>query len=419
MKFLHTADIHLDSPLVGLARYEGAPVDELRGATRRALANMVRLAVDETVDFVLIAGDLYDGDWRDYNTGLFFAAQMGELNRHGIRVFLVAGNHDAANRMSRDLKLPENVHRFTSRAPETVTVPELALAVHGQSYRTAELHDNLATGFPAPRPGCFNIGLLHTAVSGRPGHDPYAPCTLEELLARGYDYWALGHVHSREELHATPWVVMPGNIQGRQIREAGAKGCTLVTVASGEVEKVEHRELDVVRWAHLTVPVTGAATPEEALELAVTAAEGALAAAGDRLLAARFEFQGRSAVHSRFAGDEERWTNELRAQLLGSFGDRLWAEKILFRTAPPHAAADAVAGNPALALLLEAMETADDAGAILAAERPEIEKILAKVPMELRNQLDLPALDDPAVVAALFDEIRAILLPLLLGHGEG
>src|SRR3972149_747737 len=115
MKFIHVADIHLDSPLRGLERYEGAPVAELRGATREALESLVRVSLEERVDFVLIAGDVYDGDWRDYNTGLFFARQMTRLREAGIPVLLIRGNHDAASQITRELRLPENVNRFSTR----------------------------------------------------------------------------------------------------------------------------------------------------------------------------------------------------------------------------------------------------------------------------------------------------------------
>src|SRR3954469_13539897 len=119
-KFIHAADIHLDSPLRGLQRYEGAPVDAIRGACRRALEQMVDLVIRERVDFVLIAGDLYDGDWQDYNTGLFLTAQMHALRDAGIRVFLIAGNHDAASQITRRLTLPDNVTRFADGRAETV-----------------------------------------------------------------------------------------------------------------------------------------------------------------------------------------------------------------------------------------------------------------------------------------------------------
>ena len=109
MKFIHAAYVHLDSPLRGLERYEGAPVDEIRGATRRALENLFELAIDREVDFVLIAGDLYDGDWKDHNTGLFFVKQAARLHEASIPIYMISGNHDAANRMTRSLRMPDNV----------------------------------------------------------------------------------------------------------------------------------------------------------------------------------------------------------------------------------------------------------------------------------------------------------------------
>ena len=256
-KFIHSADIHLDSPLIGLQQYPGAPVEEIRGATRQALKALVELALAEEVAFVLIAGDLYDRDWKDYNTGLFFTAQMSRLREAGIQVLLISGNHDAASHMTKHLRLPDNVFRPSHQAPESMILEDLGVVVHGQGFYTKAVTENLAVKFPPPRPDLFNIGLLHTSANGRPGHETYAPCTLEDLLAKGYDYWALGHVHQREVLHQDPWVVYPGNIQGRHIREAGPKGCTLVTVDDGKVTAVDHHDLDVLRWARCEVDATG------------------------------------------------------------------------------------------------------------------------------------------------------------------
>src|SRR3954451_11192985 len=176
MKFIHAADIHLDSPLIGLQRYDGAPVEALRGATRRAFQALVDLALAEPVDFLLIAGDLYDGDWRDFNTGLFFVQQATRLTRAGIPIFLIHGNHDAESRISRRLTLPETGKMFSAARPETARRPELGVAIHGQSFRPPDVTDTLARDYPAPIPGWFNIGLLHTAATGREGHAPYAPC---------------------------------------------------------------------------------------------------------------------------------------------------------------------------------------------------------------------------------------------------
>ncbi|MCP5049968.1 MAG: DNA repair exonuclease, partial [bacterium] len=237
---MHTADIHLDSPLHRLEAYEGAPVEEVRQASRRAFENLIDFAVGESVDFVLIAGDLFDGDWKDYNTGLYFIRQVHRLKQADIYVFIISGNHDAAGRMTRVLPYLENVGVFSHKKPETKTLDTLKVAIHGQSFSTSAVTDNMALAYPDPVPGYFNIGLLHTSLNGREGHENYAPCTVEDLKNRGYDYWALGHVHQSEIVSSDPFIVFPGCIQGRHIRETGDKGGVLVTVESGSAPEVLH-----------------------------------------------------------------------------------------------------------------------------------------------------------------------------------
>ncbi len=208
LTFLHAADIHLDSPLRGLQRYEGAPADEIRQATRRALENLVQLAIDQSVAFVLIAGDLYDGDWKDHCTGLFFVSQMVRLREANIPVIVIAGNHDAMNKMTRTLPLPENVHMLDHKRPETIHLEALGVAIHGQSFATQAVLEDLSATYPSAVGGQLNIGLLHTCATGREGHAAYAPCTIPGLVAKQYDYWALGHVHGFEVLHR---IVISGN----------------------------------------------------------------------------------------------------------------------------------------------------------------------------------------------------------------
>ncbi len=144
MRFLHAADIHLDSPLRGLDDYEGAPVQSLRGATRKAFVALVQLALTERVDFVILAGDLYDGDWPDYNTGLFFLNRIRELDQAGISVVMLSGNHDAASRITARLTLPESVHVLPTEHPGTKRFDHLRVAVHGQGFARQAETRNLA-----------------------------------------------------------------------------------------------------------------------------------------------------------------------------------------------------------------------------------------------------------------------------------
>ena len=224
MKFLHAADLHIDSPLRGLSAYEGAPVEQIRGATRRAVENLVDAAISHGVDLVVIAGDVFDGDWKDYSTGLFWIAQLARLEATRIPVVFVAGNHDAASEISRRLRLPPNVTQLSSAKPETKRFDDLNVAVVGQGYSTKAVSADLAAAYPLADPGLFTIGLLHTSLDGRPNHASYAPTTIDTLRSRGYQYWGLGHVHQREAVLTDPWVVFPGNLQGRHARDRAECG---------------------------------------------------------------------------------------------------------------------------------------------------------------------------------------------------
>ncbi len=193
-------------------------------------------------------------------TGLYFARAMGRLNQARIPVFLLAGNHDAASVLSRTIPWPDNVRCFNSRKPETHLLEGLGVAVHGQSFANAAVVDNLAVSYPQALPHIFNIGVLHTALGGRLGHFGYAPCSFDDLRGRGYDYWALGHVHTYEIVSRDPYVVFPGNIQGRNIRETGPKGAVIVEVADRQVVGIESIELDVVRWEQVRRGLFGLVT---------------------------------------------------------------------------------------------------------------------------------------------------------------
>jgi DNA repair exonuclease SbcCD nuclease subunit len=329
IRFLHAADLHLDSPLRGLSRYEGAPAESLRSATRRALENLVQAAIDKQVNFVVIAGDLYDGDWKDYNTAQFLVRQMSRLDKAGIQVVAISGNHDAQSKLTRQLNLPPNVRTLSVTQPETVLLDAFDVAIHGQGFEHAEVTNDLSAHYPAPEKGRFNLGLLHTSADGREGHARYAPCSLDALKRHGYDYWALGHIHKREVLCDQPHIVFSGNIQGRHIREEGAKGVTLVTVDDGKVSQLEHLPVDVVRWARLSLDLADAADTDEVLGAVRARLDDAARRAGDRMLAARIELTGRSPVFTTLAADVERWTQEVRSLGNQSLSD-VWIEKVRF-----------------------------------------------------------------------------------------
>jgi DNA repair protein SbcD/Mre11 len=410
-RFLHAADIHLDSPLKGLEAYQDAPVEQIRSATRRAFDNLIDLAILEEVAFVLLAGDLFDGDWKDYNTGIYFMNRMGRLKEAGIEVFMVSGNHDAASQISRALHLPDNVKLFSHKKPETLILDSLDVAIHGQSFSSRAVSDDLTRNYPQGQQGHFNIGLLHTALTGRPGHEPYAPCTLDGLKSKGYQYWALGHVHQREEVSREPWIIFPGNIQGRHIRETGPKGCTLVTVDEGEVVGVEHCDTDVLRWALCRVDVSRCITNEECLDSVRQAFEEELGRAESRPVAVRLSLEGATPLHTNLHERSIHWMEEFRAIAAGRI--EVWLEKVIFSTRS-KAQLDAAAeeGSP-LSVLNKTVEGLRLGGSRLLDLVPEFEQLRSKLPPELLGEEE-PFSPGEEEMASLCEDIRELLMGKLL-----
>ncbi|MGE0288462.1 MAG: exonuclease SbcCD subunit D [Bradyrhizobium sp.] len=415
MRFLHASDLHLDSPLRGLERYEGAPVEEVRGATRRAFENMVQCALREKVDFVVIAGDLYDGDWPDFNTGLFFAKGMVQLGESGIAVYVVRGNHDAASKLTRSLPLPKNVHLFPDKAPKTLTDDNLGLAVHGQSFATAAVLDDLAADYPNAVPGLFNLGVLHTSLTGRPGHDNYAPTTEMVLKSKGYDYWGLGHVHAREIVLRDPWVVYPGNPQGRHIREQGAKGCELVTVEDGKIA-TESIELDVLRWTELVVDVAGLPDLDALLGRAAAGVRTELAQADGRILGLRFRLQGAGPVHREVSAKPDVIAEQLRAVALEVSGGNAWLEKVDIRVRPVVDIDQLAIGDDPVGLLVRELRTlAHNQDSLASIANEALKELRQKLLAEL-GQDEAMRLDAPDVLKDLLGEAEAELLARLAGE---
>lgn len=407
MKILHAADLHIDSPLRGLAAYEGAPVTEIRGATRRAVENLVATAMARAVDLVVVAGDVFDGEWKDFNTGLFWGAQLARLHEAGIPVVLIAGNHDAVSEVGRHLRLPPSVTMLGTARPETARLDHLDLAVVGQSYATRAVSVDMAAAYPLADPALFTVGLLHTSLDGRPGHAAYAPTTLDVLRSRGYQYWGLGHIHQREVVCADPWIVFSGNTQGRHARELGPRGATLVTVEGREVRAVEAIPLDVVRWTECQVDLTGLTRLDDVWDAARTALEVAVADAATGLVAARVRLHGRSALHAALWRDPERVAAEIRVLATGR-GD-LWVEKVRLDTRR-----EAALDGDLLAPLVERAHAAMADPGRLASYVALFADLRAKLPHELRVSADAvgdgapPVGGDAHVLASLDGSLELI-----------
>ncbi|GGJ40438.1 metallophosphoesterase [Neoroseomonas lacus] len=303
------------------------PLDEVRGATRASFDNLIQTAIDERVAFVIIAGDLFDGDWRDMSTGLYFARAMGRLERTGILVFILTGNHDAASVVTKSVPWPKNVSEFGSRKAQTHLIERLGVAVHGQSFANPSVSENMVTSYPTAHSGYFNIGVLHTSLSGREGHARYAPCDVADLRAKQYDYWALGHVHGFEIVSREPYVVFPGNIQGRSVRETGPKGVVIVEVVDREVVAVDPVEVDVIRWATVDVDCAGADRDGVVSRMRDRLVEAHASTSGGRPLIVRLVLTGATEYAARIREDALSLRDDARA-VAEAIGSGIWIEKV-------------------------------------------------------------------------------------------
>lgn len=330
--FIHAADVHLDSPLKGLGQdehFHGA--DTIRNATRQALIHLVDLCLEKKAPLLLLAGDIYDGNWKDFSTGLFFAGQMQRLADKNIMVALIRGNHDAANKMTRSLVLPENVHVFSEKQPETWLIDELGIAIHGQSYDRQDVTRNLVPSYPDPVEGYTNIGLLHCLLTGSAsGHQPYAPCTVEDLINKGYDYWALGHVHQFQQVNDFPPIIYSGCLQGRHIKETGPKGCAIVDL-SDDISPVTFYPLDKVRWQQISVSLEEIDSYEEvytSLEHELLTLESEYSGT----ICLRIAFTGSCSIHGELLRDPESLLANTRSTAMKVLGSKTLVQKIDIKT---------------------------------------------------------------------------------------
>lgn len=376
--FIHAADLHLGSPFVGLRTEDPKLADLMASASRDALDDLVTQAIELKVAFFVIAGDVYDGDWKDTTIGLFFHRQMSRLERAGIPVFLVRGNHDAESVITKAVRPPKAVRTFDHNKVQSLELPDLKVVLHGQSFSTRAVTTNIAAGYPAARPGWFNIGVLHTSCDNRPGHDNYAPCSLEELVQRGYQYWALGHVHAFEILHEHPHILYAGNLQGRNARECGDKGAVLVEVEDNEVSSLKRLSVSRVRWASLAIDLSGINTEDEAFELYRQAISNEVALSPQLPLICRISIGGTTPLHRHLHEDHGRLRDELKSAADQSRED-IWLEDVRLATSEPTAAhaGDANATGIDLSAMLSRILTSPE---LFDSAKAEIHTIIAKMP---------------------------------------
>jgi DNA repair exonuclease SbcCD nuclease subunit len=399
--FIHAADLHIDSPLAGLSLKDPAVAARFAQAGRRAVEALVEQTIASKAAFLIVAGDIFDGDWKDVTTGLFFVRAISALHRAGIPVFMVKGNHDAASIMSRELPYPDSVRVFGSGKAETFELDAHRVALHGRSFPN-RLTAGFVESYPARRDGWLNIGVLHTSLDGTRGHEGYAPCSVEDLRRFGYDYWALGHVHAAEKVCEDPWIVYPGNLQGRSVRETGPKGAMRVTVEDGRIVDVTPLALDGARWAQVAVDVTDASTEDEVMARVRTALAQVQAQSEGRPLAVRVIVTGATPLHNQLVARREALQDDLRAAGFQLSGD-CWVEQFKLKTALPQRPLAALPETDALDVDRVVAEAAVDPD--FAAVLAELtESIKAKLPKDLHD-----AFDKSDALQTLADDARALL----------
>ena len=390
-RFIHTADIHLDSPLKSLALRHPGLSQLIGNASRQVFGRIIDLCVEESVDALVIAGDLYDGSQTSMKTARFLVQQFARLHAAGIAVYLIRGNHDAEARITRELVFAETVKVFGSKA-EVVVVEKgaLRIALHGISFAKPHAPESLLDRFRLAVSGAVNVGLLHTSLVGASGHDPYAPCSVAELHATGFDYWALGHVHLRAQHDGRATVVMPGNPQGRDIGEAGAKSVTLVTVADDGRLSVETRPTAIARFERLPVDLDGVSEWREVTNRIEASIRLARTRFEEDHLVLRPVLQGRTPLAWQILRDLDLLTEQAVtvSEALGT----VWIDKV----ENACLAGAAPTGGGAVAELGAMVDAAALNPAVIAAIEEEAERLLHAVPRELREMLGT----DPAAISA-------------------
>lgn len=417
LRFVHAADLHLDSPFVGIKATAPENVaNALHEATFRAYENIVKLCIDEQVDALLVAGDVYDSADRSLRAQLKFVTGLKQLHDAGIRSFICHGNHDPLNGWEARLDFPPSCTCFGAEfhaVPVFENEPERAV-VHGISYPTREVHDNLVRGLDAVDSNAFSIGLMHTNVDGNASHAPYAPCSLNDLILSEIDYWALGHVHTRQVLsEQSPAVVYPGNSQGRHPNEWGERGVYLVEVDRGKNVHLDFRAVDTVRWERSTLDISQVETEQDLLDSLHQSMSDTQGAAVGRPVVLQVTLAGRGSLHSALR--QSNFVEGLIDDLNGEWEESspfAWCERIEDETAAPFNRQKRIEGSDFVAEVLRTVDRVKD--------NPELQTHLADGFSDLYDHRYyqkylsdyVPNEDD---FVALLDEAEAIVVDLLAG----
>lgn len=402
-RFIHTADLHLDSPLKALRRWNADIADAVGVATRAAFERIVTKAIDEKVDALLVAGDLYDGTTREMSTGLYLADCVRRLSAAGVHTIVLYGNHDAESVVTPPFPDTEMFTLFKPK-PGTVRFDNHQVAVHGASFKDSKVPDDMTLAYPDPVAGWVNIGMLHTSLGGYAAHDAYAPTTPARLTDKGYDYWALGHVHKSDVVQeggsGKPWIVYSGIPQGRDMGETGPGRAVIGSVQDGRVS-IDWFDTAPVIFERVPVDLTDIETIDDIRGRAARIAQEAVEASddlihGDARAILRLELRvpGSLVTSLRRSRDE---ILDLVQTNISARSDRVSLEKIGVVSGEGAAGAEGDAVNDetvAELLAIVAAETAGDTELVTAISK-DFQALLSKLPADIRN--------DPGLLNAITD----------------
>ncbi len=382
LRFVHAADLHLDSRFRGIGRARPALRDRLQSATLGALERVVDHTISVKADFLIIAGDLYDSRDRSLRALVAFRKEMERLAERNIPVFVVHGNHDPLNGWGSGFQLPPNVITFGGRADTEPFIRrgrEVA-QITGISYTRERVTDNLAASFKPAEGAPYSIAVLHANVGHQSGHADYAPATIEELTAAGFDYWALGHVHTRSVLATEPaMVVYPGNTQGRNPREGGPRGCYQVDIDTHGRACLEFVDTSVARWSHIELSIREATQMDQLVDSMLEKGRDA-ASVFDGPTVVRCTIRGNGPLHRDLQRDE--MDEELR-EVLQSV---VVAESVRICTGPELDIESLTRTETMVSDFLKLSERA--------LEDPELRQKLADSLTPLFRRRDMPPIDD-------------------------
>ena len=419
LKFIHTADLHLDTPFKGLGDWNPGLADKLKDATYRSFRNIIDLSIYEKVDFLLIAGDIFDSEIMSLSAQLRFLAELKRLSENNIPAYFICGNHDHLGAWDRSFSIPPGVFRFGSAGVEKMTYRrngEAIADIYGISYQSSYITDNLAPLYiKSPDPAPFSIAMLHGMADVVGRDERYAPFSLSDLIERPFDYWALGHVHKGRILNENPAVVYPGNPQGRDFGETGQKGCCMVELEPGRKPLVKFVPVQHVRFEELEIDLTGKNNISLLTDLIVEAIDTMAASDRNSGFILRILLTGRTELHKLLnrPGEAKQLVEELNIGQM-DMEPFSWIGSVEVKTGMPLDPDNIGQGSDFIAGMIKNIERYEKDGDLLSELTDKLENELpaARIFREIDHFLEIEKQE-------ILEKAKWMLLDRLVDDSEG